>query len=270
MLYWSWLFPSVGRWYCCTLICFFFLGRFIQTLVLNLSCRKDPGLIGFYETNCSESRDPMAFLGSNLPTEVGLRLLLVPFDSNIVVRTACCSVGVVLPVYSTFKAIETKDQNEQQKWLLYWAVYGSFSVAEIFADKLISWFPLYYHMKFAFLVWLQLPTTNGAKQLYMNHLRPFFLRHQARLDQIVGAFYSEAGKFISAHQGEFQFMKTILVKIFMSAKQLVNGSNQPIAAQERRAITGPREHVESSDSEGPAGGDGGDDDDEYVSVSAAS
>lgn len=32
-----------------------------------------------------------------------------------------CSVGIVLPVYSTFKAIEKKDQNEQQKWLLYWA-----------------------------------------------------------------------------------------------------------------------------------------------------
>ncbi|XP_024959175.1 HVA22-like protein k [Cynara cardunculus var. scolymus] len=215
----------------------------------------------------------MAFLGSNLPTEVGLRLLLVPFDSNIVVRTACCSVGVVLPVYNTFKAIERKDQNEQQKWLLYWAVYGSFSVGEIFADKLISWFPLYYHMKFAFLVWLQLPTTNGAKQLYMNHLRPFFLRHQARLDQIAGLFYSEAGKFISAHQGEFQFMKTILVKIFMSAKELVNGSNQPIATQERRAITGPREQVESSDSDGGGGGGGGgrdDDEDEYVSVPAVS
>lgn len=129
-------------------------------------------------------------------------------------------------------------------------------------------------MKFAFLVWLQLPTTNGAKQLYMNHLRPFFLRHQARLDQIVGSFYSEAGKFISAHQGEFQFMKTILVKIFMSAKQLVNGSSQPITTHERRAITGPREQVESSGSDGPAAGGGGgggdDDDDEYVSVTAAS
>nr|XP_043629120.1 HVA22-like protein k [Erigeron canadensis] len=211
----------------------------------------------------------MAFMGSNLPTEVGLRLLLVPLDSNIVIRTACCSVGVGLPIYSTFKAIETKDQNEQQKWLLYWAVYGSFSVGEIFADKFISWFPLYYHMKLAFLVWLQLPTTNGAKQLYTNHLRPFFLRHQARLDHIAGLFYSEAGKFISAHQGEFQFMKTIMMKLYMSVKQLVNGSDQPAMTQERRAITGPREHSASSDSEDGRHDDNHDDDD-YVSVSAAS
>ncbi|KAJ0801276.1 hypothetical protein HanPI659440_Chr03g0115461 [Helianthus annuus] len=217
----------------------------------------------------------MAFLGSNLPTEVGLKLLLVPLDSNIVIRTACCSVGIALPVYSTFKAIETKDPNEQQKWLLYWAVYGSFSVVEVFADKFISWSPLYYHMKLAFLVWLQLPTTNGAKQLYMNHLRPFFMRHQARLDQITGWFYSEAGKFISAHEAEFQFLKTVMMKILTSVKQLVNGSNQPATTQEGRGNTVPRDQVESSSSVDATHGaaantDDDDDDDEYVSVSPSS
>ncbi|KAJ0607996.1 hypothetical protein HanPSC8_Chr03g0106661 [Helianthus annuus] len=220
----------------------------------------------------------MAFLGSNLPTEVGLKLLLVPLDSNIVIRTACCSVGIALPVYSTFKAIETKDPNEQQKWLLYWAVYGSFSVVEVFADKFISWSPLYYHMKLAFLVWLQLPTTNGAKQLYMNHLRPFFMRHQARLDHITGWFYSEAGKFISAHEAEFQFLKTVMMKILTSVKHLVNGSNQPATTQEGRGNTVPRDQVESSGSVDATHGaaaaantdDDDNDDDEYVSVSPSS
>ncbi|PWA52883.1 TB2/DP1/HVA22-related protein [Artemisia annua] len=208
----------------------------------------------------------MSLFGS----EVGLRLLLVPLDSNIVIRTACCTVGVGLPIYSTYKAIENKDQNEQKKWLLYWAVYGSFSVGEVFADKFISWFPLYYHMKLAFLVWLQLPTTNGAKQLYTNYLRPFFLRHQARLDQVAGMFYSEAGKFISAHQGEFQFMKTLVMKVLMSVKQFVNGNDQPATREERRSTTGPREQAESSVSEDGDHDDDNDndndEDDEYVTV----
>ncbi|KAK4477091.1 hypothetical protein RD792_016299 [Penstemon davidsonii] len=128
---------------------------------------------------------------ADISVQVGLKLLLSPLGSNVVIRTACCSVGIVLPVYSTFKAIEANDQDEQQKWLLYWAAYGSFSVAEVFTDKFLHWFPLYYHMKFAFLVWLQLPTVDGAKQLYMNHLRPFLLRHQSRLDQIMGFFHGE-------------------------------------------------------------------------------
>ncbi|KAI4327567.1 hypothetical protein L6164_020011 [Bauhinia variegata] len=88
-----------------------------------------------------------------------------PLRSNIVIRTACCSVGVALPVYSTFKAIETKDQNAQQRCLLYWG-----SLIKVFSDKFLSWCPMYYRLKFAFLIWLQLPYTNGAKQLYVNHL----------------------------------------------------------------------------------------------------
>ncbi|XP_050263019.1 HVA22-like protein k [Quercus robur] len=108
---------------------------------------------------------------------VGLGLLLCRLGSNVVVQTVSCSIGIALAVYKTFKAIEEKDQDEQQWWLLYWAAYGSFSLAEVFADKLLSWFPLYYHVKFAFLVWLQLPSANGSKDLYMSHLRPFLLKH---------------------------------------------------------------------------------------------
>ncbi|GAB4848876.1 HVA22-like protein k [Ancistrocladus abbreviatus] len=101
----------------------------------------------------------MSILGSNITGDVGLRLLLSPLGSNIVIRTACCTVGTILPLYSTSKAIERKDQNEQEKWLRYWAVYGSFTLVEVFSDKLLSWVPMYYHLKFAFLVWLQVPST---------------------------------------------------------------------------------------------------------------
>ncbi|KAK4262198.1 hypothetical protein QN277_027783 [Acacia crassicarpa] len=155
----------------------------------------------------------MALLGSNLPGEVGLRLLRCPVGSNIVIRTACCSVGVALPVYSTFKAIERKDQNAQHRCLVYWAAYGSFSLIEVFSDKLISWCPMYYHLKFAFLVWLQLPSTDGAKKIYVNHLRPFLLKHQAKVDQILGLAYNEVVKLVSSHQAEIQVVRNMVVKI---------------------------------------------------------
>ncbi|KAL8096984.1 HVA22-like protein k [Apium graveolens] len=188
----------------------------------------------------------MALRGSN---EVGLRMLLYPFSTNIVVRTACCSVGAVLPVYSTFKAIETKDQNEQQRWLVYWAAYGSFTVAESFADKLISWFPLYYHMKLAFLIWLQLPSVNGARQLYTSHIRPFLLRHQTRLDQIVGVLYHQMGRFFSAREAELQFAKAIGTKIIVSANHIVRDIIHPNQSPANRMIEAPPRHEEASDSE---------------------
>ncbi|CAI0473501.1 unnamed protein product [Linum tenue] len=134
----------------------------------------------------------MALLAPSITSEVGLRLLLSPIGSNIVTRAACCSVGIVLPVYSTYQALEANDETQQRKWLIYWTAYGSFSLAEVFADKLLSWVPMYYHMKFAFLVWLQLPSANGAEQLYRNHLRPFLLKHQARADLLMNSAYKEA------------------------------------------------------------------------------
>ncbi|GKB17407.1 HVA22-like protein k [Tanacetum coccineum] len=206
----------------------------------------------------------MSILGSNIPGEVGLKLLLCPLGSNIVLKTACCSVGVILPVYSTFKAIETNNRTDQQKMLLYWAAYGTFSIAETFADKVISWVPLYHHMKFAFLVWLQLPTTNGAKQIYMSHIRPFLMRHQGNLDHIVAFLYSETGKFVSAHESEFLFIKAIVMKILISAKHFVNDSSQPIPPvppPEGRAITDVNEQAESINSDE-------EDDDGYVTVPA--
>lgn len=182
-----------------------------------------------------------------LPSEVGLRVLLCPLGSNIVIRTACCSLATVLPAYSTFKAIERNDQDQQQKWLVYWAVYGSFSVVEVFADKILSWFPLYYHMKFAFLVWLQLPSSEGAKQLYMSHLRPFLLRHQARLDHIVDLIYGQMNKFINAHQAEIQLARNVVLKIFASVHQMVQGnthhtprhSSRPFQDNSRRLLDSP-------------------------------
>ncbi|KAL5562614.1 hypothetical protein UlMin_032361 [Ulmus minor] len=184
-----------------------------------------------------------------VPSELGLRLLLCPFSSNIVYRTACCSVGTALPVYSTFKAIEKKDQSEQQRWLVYWAAYGSLSIAEVFTDKILSWFPLYYHVKFAFLVWLQLPSANGARHLYMNHLRPFLLRHQARLDRVVEIIYGEMSKFISAHQVELQFAKKISMKALTFANGIVRDVVNPGRRQAGDAIEGQTRQIQDSESD---------------------
>ncbi|KAL6346428.1 hypothetical protein AAG906_033224 [Vitis piasezkii] len=183
----------------------------------------------------------MALLGSTVAREVGLRLLLCPLGSNnIVIRTACCSVGIVLPVYSTFKAIEKKDPNEEQRWLLYWAAYGSFSLVEVFADKLISWSPLYYHLKFAFLVWLQFPSSGGARHLYMCYLRPFFSRHQARIDQVVGSAYGEMVKLMSSHQAEIQAARTLFTTIMASANQILRGEVTSVQPQSQNVVEGRR------------------------------
>ncbi|KAL8167398.1 hypothetical protein V2J09_008897 [Rumex salicifolius] len=197
----------------------------------------------------------MSLFGGNIPVEAGLQLLLSPGASNIVLRTACCSVGIALPVYSTFKAIERDDADEKHRCLMYWAAYGSFSIAEIWADKILYWAPFYYHLKFAFLLWLQLPLADGSRQVYMNYLRPFFLRHQARIDSVVGTFYGEATRFVSSHQAEFQFAKRLIMNILAAAHQMVRGVLHPMAGPTRvnQAIEGADKQPEDSNSDSDSG-----------------
>ncbi|KAJ7569799.1 hypothetical protein O6H91_01G094700 [Diphasiastrum complanatum] len=155
----------------------------------------------------------MALSSYAFGSEVGLRLLLSPATSNVIVRTACTAVGVGFPVYATFKSIEQKDHADQEQWLVYWTVYGCFSVAEIFSDKLLSWVPFYHHAKFIILVWLQIPNNYGARHLFMRYLRPLFLKHQSMLDRFVDGTRNEMSNFIVSHQGEIQAVKQTLQKL---------------------------------------------------------
>ncbi|KAK3522045.1 hypothetical protein QTP70_022459 [Hemibagrus guttatus] len=98
----------------------------------------------------------------------------------------CNLIGFVYPAYISIKAIESADKEDDTKWLIYWVVYGVFSVAEFFADIFLSWFPFYYMGKCAFLVWCMAPTpSNGSMQIYTRIIRPFFLKNEARIDTVV-------------------------------------------------------------------------------------
>uniref|UniRef100_A0A0E0ED95 HVA22-like protein n=1 Tax=Oryza meridionalis TaxID=40149 RepID=A0A0E0ED95_9ORYZ len=179
----------------------------------------------------------MALLAPAISGEVGLRLLLAPLSSTVVIRTASCAIGVGLPVYSTFRAIEKKDQKEKERWLLYWAAYGSFSIAEVFADQILSSVPFYYHVKFAILVWLQFPSNSGAKHVYRRYMRPFFLKHQAKIDRILNILSKELNKFVSSHEDEIHFIEHMAARGASTANYIINGPEQSEAV--RAAIEGP-------------------------------
>ncbi|KAF3683385.1 HVA22-like protein K isoform 2 [Capsicum annuum] len=93
---------------------------------------------------------------------------------------------------------------------------------------------------------LNLAERMGAKQLYTNHLRPFLMRHQARLDHILELFHGELAKFISAHQTEIQYAKVLLGKTLLSVGNILQ---QPAQGRVVGTIEGPAEQVETSESE---------------------
>ena len=56
-------------------------------------------------------------------------------------------VGFLYPAYCSMKAIETKQKDDDTKWLTYWVVFAVFTIVEYFSDTIVGWFPVYWLAK---------------------------------------------------------------------------------------------------------------------------
>ncbi|CAG5105952.1 Oidioi.mRNA.OKI2018_I69.chr1.g2601.t2.cds [Oikopleura dioica] len=89
------------------------------------------------------------------------------------------------PAIKSIKSLESGDPEMTKKWLTYWIVYGTFSVAEVFVDILLSWFPMYFLVKMIFLIWCMSPTEyNGSIVVYRSVILPLFMQHEAPLRRV--------------------------------------------------------------------------------------
>lgn len=94
-------------------------------------------------------------------------------------------VGVLQPLYHTFKALETEEKDDDTLWLTYWMVYGFMSfLDETVLAPVVALFPLvYYVAKMAFMIYIV--NFNGAVVVYEAALQPFFRESLEKAKQIV-------------------------------------------------------------------------------------
>lgn len=143
---------------------------------------------------------------------VGLQILLTPSHSAGLVRCACAVVGVGVPVYSSFKAVESGEEIEREEWLLYWTVYGSLTLLEQAMDRLVFWFPYYHHAKLLLLIWLQIPNNTGARSLYKKFVRPALSRHQDTVDNLLDVSRRELARMMRVNRAELEWIGRMLQK----------------------------------------------------------
>uniref|UniRef100_A0A667Z707 Receptor expression-enhancing protein n=1 Tax=Myripristis murdjan TaxID=586833 RepID=A0A667Z707_9TELE len=130
----------------------------------------------------------------------------------------CNLIGFLYPAYISIKAIESATKEDDTKWLTYWVVYGIFSVAEFFADIFLSWFPFYYIGKCGFLVWCMAPTpSNGSVVIYTRVIRPFFLKNETKIDDVLKNIKDKASEAADKIQDEGERWKKIEKKTSLSA-----------------------------------------------------
>lgn len=112
----------------------------------------------------------------------------------------CSLVGFLYPCYMSFKALESRTKDDDTQWLTYWVVFGLLSVMEHFSGFLLYWVPFYFILKLVFVIWCMWPgAQNGSMFIYGHAIRPFFLKHEARID---GARAAAARAVADAVTGE--------------------------------------------------------------------
>jgi len=67
---------------------------------------------------------------------------------------------------------------------------------EYVAEWLVSWIPLYSTFKAVFFLYLALPQTQGSTYIYIVHLRPFLVKHEAQIDMAILEVRVKAYRFL--------------------------------------------------------------------------
>ncbi|XP_032085769.1 receptor expression-enhancing protein 4-like isoform X1 [Thamnophis elegans] len=71
------------------------------------------------------------------------------------------------------------------RWMMYWIVFALFMATETITDTFISWFPFYYEIKMAFVIWLLSPYTKGASLLYRKFVHPTLSSKEKEIDHFI-------------------------------------------------------------------------------------
>ncbi|XP_069620417.1 receptor expression-enhancing protein 2 isoform X2 [Ranitomeya imitator] len=105
--------------------------------------------------------------------------------SWIISRLVVLLFGTLYPAYSSYKAVKTKNVKEYVKWMMYWIVFAFFSTAETLTDIILSWFPFYFELKIAFVIWLLSPYTKGSSVLYRKFVHPTLSSKEKEIDEYI-------------------------------------------------------------------------------------
>lgn len=113
---------------------------------------------------------------------IGLLIALFFIFIGVLEEYITMTLGVLLPAHFSFKALATKDKDDDKQWLTYWTVFSLFILIELFLGALLQYIPFYFFLKMVFLIWLFLPIFQGASVVYDNLLGKVFKQIESIID----------------------------------------------------------------------------------------
>uniref|UniRef100_A0A183BPE6 Receptor expression-enhancing protein n=1 Tax=Globodera pallida TaxID=36090 RepID=A0A183BPE6_GLOPA len=84
----------------------------------------------------------------------------------------CTLIGVAYPGYQSVLAVRTQTKTDDTQWLIYWCSFAMFTQLDYFFAPFGRVVPVYMVLKTIFLLYLALPQTYGAHNVYVKFGQP--------------------------------------------------------------------------------------------------
>jgi len=75
---------------------------------------------------------------------------------------------------------------------MFWVVSAILSTIEFHLAFILTWFPLYWWLRFGLYLYLILPGQQGATYIYQTHVHPFLVQHEAEIDRYISEGHDKA------------------------------------------------------------------------------
>ncbi|CAF3338281.1 unnamed protein product [Rotaria socialis] len=103
--------------------------------------------------------------------------------SSLLARSIIVTIGTLYPGYRSYKSLITSDLREVVHWLRYWILFSIFIACETVTDVFLSWFPFYYWIKIALVLWMSSPA--GTTLLYKRFVQPVLKEREQEIDELL-------------------------------------------------------------------------------------
>ncbi len=94
-------------------------------------------------------------------------------------------VNFLYPAYKSFKTLESRDQSDNKRWLVYWTIFGLVFAFKNFFSFFLSMLPGSTLILTVVLFIVYCPLTNGYEYIYVHALRPILMTYQSNIDKYI-------------------------------------------------------------------------------------